>query len=55
MDSVYGKKVVKHIGIPICVGMGLTKILAKFAAKKWSKTNGILDLSDSKLREKLML
>ena len=61
-DSVdYGqrirKKVVKHIGIPVCVGMGPTKTLAKlanFAAKKWSKTNGVVDLSDLKRREKLM-
>ena len=61
-DSVdYGqrirKKVVKHTGIPVCVGMGPTKTLAKlanFAAKKWSKTNGVVDLSDLKRREKLM-
>ena len=51
------KKVVKHTGIPVCVGMGPTKTLAKlanFAAKKWSKTNGVVDLSDLKRREKLM-
>ena len=37
--------------------MGPTKTLAKlanFAAKKWSKTNGVVDLSDLKRREKLM-
>ncbi|MCX7083994.1 MAG: Y-family DNA polymerase [Methylococcales bacterium] len=51
------KKVVKHTGIPVCVGMGPTKTLAKlanFAAKKWPKTNGVVDLSDLKRREKLM-
>lgn len=44
-------------GIPVCVGMGPTKTLAKlanYAAKKWKKTGGILDLSDPKRREKLM-
>ena len=51
------KKVVKHTGIPVCVGMGPTKTLAKlanFAAKKWTKTHGVVDLSDLKRREKLM-
>ncbi len=51
------KKVVKHTGIPVCVGMGPTKTLAKlanFAAKKWPKTNGVVDLSDITRREKLM-
>ena len=51
------KKVLKHTGIPVCVGMGPTKTLAKlanFAAKKWPKTNGVVDLSDTVRREKLM-
>ena len=51
------KKVVKHTGIPVCVGMGPTKTLAKlanFAAKKWTKTHGVVDLSDLKRREKLL-
>jgi len=58
---VYGhrirKAVVRATGIPICVGMGPTKTLAKlanFAAKKWLKTGGVLDLSDPVRREKLM-
>ena len=48
---------VRDTGIPVCVGMGPTKTLAKlanFAAKKWCKTGGVLDLSDPVRREKLM-
>jgi DNA polymerase V len=44
-------------GIPVCVGMGPTKTLAKlanFAAKRWKQTGGVLDLSDPMRREKLM-
>lgn len=57
----YGQRIRKAVfrstGIPVCVGMGPTKTLAKlanFAAKKWKKTGGVLDLSDSVRREKLM-
>jgi DNA polymerase V len=51
------KAVVRATGIPVCVGMGPTKTLAKlanFAAKKWKQTYGVLDLSDPVRREKLM-
>ncbi len=51
------KAVVRTTGIPVCVGMGPTKTLdklANFAAKKWKKTDGVLDLSDTMRREKLM-
>jgi DNA polymerase V len=51
------KSVFRATGIPVCVGMGPTKTLAKlanFAAKKWQKTDGVLDLSDPIRREKLM-
>lgn len=51
------KRVQKYTGIPVCVGMGPTKTLAKlanFAAKKWKKTGGVLDLSDTNRRNKLM-
>ncbi len=51
------KTVVRATGIPVCVGMGPTKTLAKlanFAAKKWCKTGGVLDLSNLVRREKLM-
>ena len=61
-DSVaYGhnirKTVRRQTGIPVCVGMGPTKTLVKlanYAAKKWKKTGGVLDLSDPVRREKLM-
>jgi DNA polymerase V len=51
------KAVVRATGIPVCVGMGPTKTLAKlanFAAKKWKQTGGVLDLTDTVRREKLM-
>jgi DNA polymerase V len=51
------RTVQQYTGIPVCVGMGPTKTLAKlanFAAKKWPQTAGVLDLSDLKRREKLM-
>ncbi len=62
LDSVaYGLQIKKAIhrntGIPVCVGMGPTKTLAKlanYAAKKWKKTGGVLDLSDPVRRKKLM-
>jgi DNA polymerase V len=47
----------QNIGIPVCVGIGPTKTLAKlanFAAKKWPKTNGVVDLSCPQRRERLM-
>ncbi|OAI03584.1 DNA polymerase V subunit UmuC [Methylomonas methanica] len=57
----YGKQIKRTVqqytGIPVCVGMGPTKTLAKlanFAAKKWKQTGGVLDLSDPKRQEKLM-
>jgi DNA polymerase V len=61
-DSIaYGQSIRKAVfrstGIPVCVGMGPTKTLAKlanFAAKKWKQTEGVLDLSDPVRREKLM-
>ncbi|MEQ1557850.1 MAG: Y-family DNA polymerase [Methyloglobulus sp.] len=57
----YGQKIRKAVlqrtGIPVCVGMGPTKTLAKLAnygAKKWKHTDGMLDLSDPVRREKFM-
>lgn len=47
----------RQVGIPVCVGLGPTKTLAKlanFAAKKWTQTGGVLNLSDQTRREKLM-
>lgn len=49
--------VLRDAGIPVCVGIGPTKTLAKlanFAAKKWPGTCGVLDLSCPLRREKLM-
>ncbi len=51
------KTVIRTTGIPVCVGMGPTKTLAKlanFAAKKWPQTAGVLNLSDPIRLEKLM-
>jgi DNA polymerase V len=51
------KTVFRATGIPVCVGMGPTKTLAKlanFAAKRWKQTGGVLDVSDPGRREKLM-
>ena len=47
----------RDVGIPVCVGMAPTKTLAKlanYAAKKWHKTGGVLDLCCPERREKLM-
>ena len=47
----------QYTGISVCVGLAPTKTLAKlanYAAKKWRKTGGILDLSDPVRRNKLM-
>jgi DNA polymerase V len=57
----YGQEILamvrRNTDIPVCVGMGPTKTLAKlanFAAKRWPQTGGVLDLSDPVRREKLM-
>jgi|APLak6261667961_1056064.scaffolds.fasta_scaffold00909_2 DNA polymerase V len=57
----YGQRIRKTVfrttGIPVCVGLGPTKTLAKlanFAAKRWPQTGGVLDVSDPVRREKLM-
>lgn len=57
----YGKQI-KHTvfratGIPVCVGIAPTKTLAKlanYAAKKWHKTGGVLDLSNPIRKDKLL-
>jgi len=61
-DSIaYGQQIKQTVfrttGIPVCVGMAPTKALAKlanYAAKKWHKTGGVLDLSDPLRRDKLL-
>lgn len=50
-------RVKKETGLVIGVGFGPTKTLAKLAnhaAKKWSKTNGVVDLSSPERQRKLM-
>jgi len=50
-------KVYQSTGITVCVGMAQTKTLAKlanYAAKKWHKTGGVLDLSSPIRRNKLL-
>ncbi len=51
------KTVLRATGIPVGVGIGPTKTLAKlanYAAKKWHKTGGVVDLSCPVRREKLL-
>ena len=57
----YGQRIRQTVnretGIPVCVGMGPTKTLAKlanFTAKKWKKAGGVVDLSDPVSRGRLM-
>ena len=45
------------VGIPVGVGIGPTKTLAKlanYAAKKWPKTGGVVDISNAVKRKKIM-
>jgi len=49
--------IMRQTGIPVCVGMGPTKTLAKlanYAAKRWQKTQGVVDLACPERRKKLM-
>jgi len=59
--TAYGQQIRKSVyrttGVPVCVGIAPTKTLAKlanYAAKKWQKTGGVLDLSDPVRRDRLM-
>jgi len=50
-------KIWQWIGIPVGVGIGPTKTLAKlanYAAKKWPKTGGVVDISEPLKRKKIM-
>jgi len=58
---VYGQQIkaaiATQIGIPVCVGIAPTKTLAKlanYAAKRWKKTGGVVDLSCADKRKRLM-
>ena len=45
------------VGMPVCVGIGPTKTLAKVAnygAKKYPATNGVVDVTNQERRRKLM-
>ena len=47
----------RWVGVPVCVGIGPTKTLAKVAnygAKHYPATNGVVDLTDKSRRKKLM-
>ena len=47
----------RWVGMPVCVGIGPTKTLAKVAnygAKHYPATNGVVDLTNLKRRKKLM-
>lgn len=50
-------RILQWIGIPVCVGIAPTKTLAKLAnhaAKTWSKTGGVVDLTEPSRQRKLM-
>uniref|UniRef100_A0A486XFL8 Error-prone, lesion bypass DNA polymerase V (UmuC) n=1 Tax=Rheinheimera sp. BAL341 TaxID=1708203 RepID=A0A486XFL8_9GAMM len=49
--------ILQNIGITVCVGMAPTKTLSKlanYAAKKWRKAGGVVDLTDKARQRKLM-
>ena len=49
--------VMQNVGVPVCVGIAPTKTLAKlanYAAKKYKKTGGVVDLSDAHRQHRLM-
>ncbi|HBM2513434.1 TPA: translesion error-prone DNA polymerase V subunit UmuC, partial [Enterobacter hormaechei] len=51
------ERIRRETGLTIGVGFGPTKTLAKLAnhaAKKWTKTNGVVDLSESRRQRKLL-
>lgn len=51
------ERIRKETGLIIGVGFGPTKTLAKlanYAAKKWTQTNGVVDLSDRSRQRKLL-
>ncbi len=57
----YGRKiratVYQHVGVPVCIGIGPTKTLTKlanYAAKKFTATAGVVDLSDPARQKKLL-
>lgn len=59
--TAYGQKightVRTHVGVPVCVGIGPTKTLAKLAshaAKKYRQTRGVVDLTGRDRQQRLL-
>lgn len=57
----YGHRIIRilkrWIGLPVSLGFGPTKTLAKIAnhvAKKWPEMNGVFDISDIQLQKKIL-
>lgn len=51
------QRIAQWVGIPVCVGIGPTKTLAKLAnhaAKKYPATQGVVNLNDVKRQKRLM-
>lgn len=51
------QRIAQHTGLSVGVGIGPTKTLAKlanYAAKKWSKSGGVIDLSNRERQRKLL-
>lgn len=51
------QRIAQHTGLLVGVGIGPTKTLAKlanYAAKKWTKSNGVIDLSSRERQRKLL-
>lgn len=51
------KDLMQWVGIPVGIGIGPTKTLAKlanYAAKKWPKTGGVVDINDTEKKRKIM-
>lgn len=49
--------VCQHVGVPVCVGIGPTKTLAKlanYAAKTYKATGGVVDLCDKERQKRLL-
>ncbi len=58
---IYGRTIKatvdKEVGVPVCVGIGPTRTLAKlanYAAKKFKQTGGVVNLADSTRRQRLL-
>jgi len=51
------KNIARNIGVPVCVGIGQTKTLAKlanYAAKKYPATGGVVKLTETHRQRKLL-